>query len=167
MFLGLILFAVFVVLLLPAARPDAAPVRYWRGYRVIKQEPQKPVSPRQTAMIHGFRVHRDVVPNVRAMVATAQRDGIQLSGHGYRNTEEQIRLRRVNGCPDIWTAPSSACRIPTAIPGRSQHEAGLAIDFDNCSNRSTPTYRWLARNAHKYGFYNLPSEPWHWSTSGR
>ena len=23
-----------------------------------------------------------------------------------------------------------------------------------------------ARNASRYGLYNLPSEPWHWSTNG-
>ncbi len=26
--------------------------------------------------------------------------------------------------------------------------------------------QWLAANASSYGFYNLPSEPWHWSTTG-
>ena len=46
------------------------------------------------------------------------------------------------------------------------HERGLAIDFDNCSYRSSACYLWLAGNASWYGFYNLPSEPWHWSING-
>ncbi|WNG61464.1 M15 family metallopeptidase [Archangium gephyra] len=25
---------------------------------------------------------------------------------------------------------------------------------------------WLKANAARYGFINLPSEPWHWSTNG-
>jgi LAS superfamily LD-carboxypeptidase LdcB len=47
------------------------------------------------------------------------------------------------------------------------HERGLAVDFRNCSVRSTACYQWLAGNAARFGFFNLPSEPWHWSTTGR
>ena len=55
---------------------------------------------------------------------------------------------------------------PVAPPGTSMHERGLAIDFDNCSWRSSACYVWLANNASGFGFYNLPSEPWHWSVNG-
>jgi hypothetical protein len=27
-------------------------------------------------------------------------------------------------------------------------------------------FNWLQTNAASYGLYNLPSEPWHWSTNG-
>ena len=64
--------------------------------------------------------------------------------------------------------PSCQCRPPTARPGASMHERGLAIDFtQNGHVCGTSGYRWLKRNAAKYGFRNLPSEPWHWSTNGR
>lgn len=33
--------------------------------------------------------------------------------------------------------------------------------------RSSPAFRWLRANAEGFGFYNLPSEPWHWSVDGR
>jgi len=50
------------------------------------------------------------------------------------------------------------------------HERGLAIDFTNngrlISSRSDPAYVWLSANAGTYGLHNLPSEPWHWSTTG-
>ena len=50
------------------------------------------------------------------------------------------------------------------------HERGLAIDFTYAGrvigSRSSPAYKWLAANTSRYGFYNLPSEPWHWSTNG-
>jgi LAS superfamily LD-carboxypeptidase LdcB len=63
-----------------------------------------------------------------------------------------------------------ACSPPTAIPGRSKHEQGLAIDFSHngraIQTRSSPAFQWLAANAGSYGFRNLPSEPWHWSTDG-
>ena len=50
------------------------------------------------------------------------------------------------------------------------HEQGLAIDFTNngrlISSRSDPAFQWLSGNASRFGLYNLPSEPWHWSTNG-
>jgi D-alanyl-D-alanine carboxypeptidase len=50
------------------------------------------------------------------------------------------------------------------------HERGLAIDFTYqgsiITSKSNPAFKWLAANAKKYGLYNLPSEPWHWSTNG-
>ncbi len=50
------------------------------------------------------------------------------------------------------------------------HERGLAIDF-TCngsliSGHGNPCYQWLSAHAAAYGFYNLPSEAWHWSVNG-
>lgn len=68
--------------------------------------------------------------------------------------------------------PPSECSPPTARPGESMHERGLAIDF-SCAgvlitNRDNSCYRWLADNADSYGLYELASqqEPWHWSVNG-
>ena len=70
----------------------------------------------------------------------------------------------------IWDMPASACSPPTARPGQSNHERGLAIDFTynggSITTRSNPGFVWLAENAASFGFVNLPSEPWHWSTDG-
>ena len=90
-----------------------------------------------------------------------------LTGSGWRSNARQIQLRTINGCPDVWNSSPSSCRVPTAIPGTSNHERGLAIDFDNCSWRGSACYIWLANNASGFGFYNLPSEPWHWSVNGK
>ena len=46
------------------------------------------------------------------------------------------------------------------------HEQGLAIDFNRSSTHYTAVYHWLRAHAWRYGFYNLPSEPWHWSVNG-
>ncbi len=95
-----------------------------------------------------------------------------FGGWGYRSTEEQINLR-MNHCGDsgfsIFDGPSPACTPPTARPLHSEHEKGLAIDFTEDGailNSSSPGYFWLQQNAATYGFFNLPSEPWHWSTTG-
>ena len=87
-----------------------------------------------------------------------------------KRSEEQIELRRQHcgsSAYAIYQASPSSCSPPTARPGSSMHERGLAVDFRNCSVRSTACYQWLAGNAARFGFFNLPSEPWHWSTTGR
>jgi LAS superfamily LD-carboxypeptidase LdcB len=44
------------------------------------------------------------------------------------------------------------------------------VDFtyggSTIQSRSSPAFEWLRGNAARYGFYNLPSEPWHWSVDG-
>lgn len=66
----------------------------------------------------------------------------------------------------IYEMPSGSCSPPTARPGTSNHERGLAIDFDRCSSRGTACYQWLAAHAAEFGLQNLPSESWHWSHDG-
>lgn len=131
--------------------------------------PVHSVSQDQTTVVAGIRVHKLIAENVRSMVAAAARSNVTLTGSGWRSTSAQAALRLANGCPDIYNSPSSSCRIPTAIPGHSMHERGLAIDFSRHGRsirRDDPEFRWLAGNAARFGFKNLPSEPWHWSTNG-
>ncbi len=122
---------------------------------------------------NGIKVAASIRGKLASLLAAAAGDGVSLSGGGYRSAAGQIALRRAH-CGSstyaIYQMRSSGCRPPTARPGSSQHERGLAIDFTQNGRgltRSTSGYRWLKANAHKYGFYNLPSEPWHWSTTGR
>lgn len=114
----------------------------------------------------GFDVNVSIAQNVINMVRAAETDGIQLIGGAYRSFEEQVNLRTTNGCANTYTASPSTCSPPTARPGESNHEEGLAIDFKNCSSRSTRCFQWLSQNAANYGLINLPSEPWHWSVTG-
>jgi hypothetical protein len=121
--------------------------------------------------VRGIQVARSIAGQLAAMLAAADGAGISLSGGGYRSSAAQIQTRRNNGCPDVYNSPASACSPPTARPGQSMHEQGLAIDFQ-CSgvlirSRSSPCFVWLNGNAGRFGFRNLPSEPWHWSTNGR
>ena len=108
-----------------------------------------------------------IAQNVIDLLAAAEQDGLSLTGTNFRSSERQAELRVINGCPDVYESPASTCDIPTARPGSSMHEHGLAIDFRNCAERSTQCYQWLDRNAADFGLINLPSEPWHWSTNGR
>ncbi len=121
--------------------------------------------------VRGIQVHRSIAGPLAAMLAAADGAGITLTGGGYRSAAAQVQTRRNNGCPDVYRSPASACRPPTARPGQSMHEQGLAIDFQ-CNgalirSRSGPCWSWLVGNAGRFGFRNLPAEPWHWSTNGR
>ncbi len=123
--------------------------------------------------VGGITVNVLVEEQVRGLLAAMSARGFTLGGGGYRSIESQIRLRRANcGTSDyaIWEMPASRCRPPTARPGLSQHELGLAIDFTVngrvIRSRNTDVFRALAEVAPQFGFFNLPSEPWHWSTTG-
>ena len=124
--------------------------------------------------VRGIQVARQIAPQVDRLLAAAAAAGIRLSGGGYRSPAKQIELRRKHCGPteyDIYKKPSSQCTPPTATPGKSNHEKGLAIDFtyngSTIKTRDNPGFRWLAANAANYGLYNLPSEPWHWSPNGK
>lgn len=124
---------------------------------------------KDTMTVYGTTVHRSVAYAYKRMVDDARADGIALAGGGFRTKERQIELRTINGCPDIWTAPASSCRIPTAIPGRSLHEIGLAVDVTSGGRsltRKSKAFAWMTAHAGEYGFVNLPSEAWHWSITG-
>lgn len=123
--------------------------------------------------VNGITIASSIADRVRGLLNAASADGMNLTGYGYRDFNAQISLRRQNcGTSDyaIWEMPPDACSPPTARPGYSYHERGLAIDFMAngrfISSRSNPGFVWLAKNASRFGFYNLPSEPWHWDTRG-
>ncbi|MCU1499143.1 MAG: mannose-binding lectin [Acidimicrobiales bacterium] len=124
----------------------------------------------QLAYVQGIPVNAQVAEQVRSMINAAGAAGVSLQiGNSYRSVATQIELRKQNCGTSyyaIYEMPSGSCRPPTAKPGQSQHQLGLAIDFRNCSSRGTACYRWLAGNASRFGYYNLPSEAWHWSTTG-
>lgn len=127
--------------------------------------------------VRGIRVHEEIAPALEALMAEAERDGIVLAGWGHRSTQQQVALRRqhcggegVSDADAVYGRPASSCSPPTAKPGTSMHELGLAVDFTHdgasISTRESPAFRWLSDNANDYGLYNLPSEPWHWSVNG-
>ncbi len=128
----------------------------------------RPVPAAATDMvtIEGFTVHKDVADSVGQMIRDARAANVNLTGYGWRSPQRTAELRVINGCPDVYESSPSSCRIPTARPGTSMHERGLAIDFQSCW-RGSDCFTWLSNNAARYGFYNLPSESWHWSTNGR
>lgn len=119
--------------------------------------------------VRGIQVAEAIADDVEALLAAAEADGLVLEGWGFRDQQLQVELRQLN-CGtsdyDIFERPPEECSIPTALPGMSLHEMGLAIDFTNTAARNSETFIWLSQNAASFGFFNRPSEPWHWSTTG-
>lgn len=131
------------------------------------QLPTGPVDESQIAPVKGLTsgCHTSIAKKANDMLEAARKDGVNLTGSCWRDSEKQILLRKQN-CPDWQNSKSSDCSPPTAKPGTSNHEKGLAIDFGNCG-RGSACFNWLTKNAATYGFKNLPSESWHWSVDGR
>jgi len=123
--------------------------------------------------VRGITVNVIIADQLEGLLAAMAAKGYILGGGGYRSPSRQIALRRQHcGTSEyaIWRMPASRCHPPTAPPGKSAHEKGLAIDFtyNNRALRSrrSDIYKTLAKLAPKFGFKNLPSEPWHWSVNG-
>jgi len=115
--------------------------------------------PEEMAQVRGITIHQCMAAQLDAMMAAAEADGVTLAGSGYRTHERQIELR-ISHCGStpyaIYEMSSSSCSPPTARPGFSNHEGGMAVDF-------TSGVAWLFGHANEFGFFNLPSESWHWS----
>lgn len=112
--------------------------------------------------VRGINVNAAIAVQTDTMAVAAAKDGIILAGSGFRSYREQVRLRIKHHCDDVYTASSNTCSPPTAVPGKSMHEQGLAVDF----KMTAGVFNWLQQHAGTYGFKNLPSERWHWSVSG-
>lgn len=111
---------------------------------------------------------KSISSNVNTMFTKAAESNIPLSGGGFRSKTEQEYQRRIH-CNGNITDPNAPCTPPTAVPGSSRHENGLALDL-KCGNnkvqKNDTCYNWLVQNAGTYKLYNLNGEPWHWSTDG-
>ncbi|WP_448629124.1 D-alanyl-D-alanine carboxypeptidase family protein [Cellulomonas soli] len=121
----------------------------------------------------GFRVHPCLVDSLDRLVAAAAADGISFGGGGWRSGEQQRALRAAHCGPSpqqVESVPASACTPPTAPPGLSRHEWGVAVDLTvegRVLSRDVAAFGWLREHAAQFGLRNLPGEPWHWSVDGR
>ena len=165
----------------PVAQPQPGPRRPTTPIPAAVLGP-RPGPPRPVATapagpglttVRGITVASSIAGQLASLLSASDSAGFSLSGGGYRSSQQQIQTR-MNNCGTsnyaIYEMPASQCSPPTAKPGASMHERGLAIDFTNrgslITSRSNPAFVWLAGNAGRFGLRNLPAEPWHWSTNG-
>jgi D-alanyl-D-alanine carboxypeptidase len=124
-----------------------------------------------------MHVRADTAAAIEKMFAAAKSDGIDLKlESGYRSYAEQTSV--YSG----YVSASGQAQADTfsARPGHSEHQTGLAADIEPIDRtceveqcfENTPAGKWLAANAHKFGFIiryqkgtqNLTGyeyEPWH------
>ena len=94
-----------------------------------------------------------VASSFKVMKAAAAMQGVTLSiNNAYRSLEQQVDMARRFG---LYSQGGKA-----AQPGTSNHGTGSALDLNVKSNPGS--FEWLKANAAKYGFVNIPREPWHW-----
>lgn len=131
-----------------------------------------------------------VVPYYNDMITAAEADGISLIPvSGYRSRERQHNNfeRKIKYYTDLGYGKAEATRIASEIvlmPGTSEHNAGLAMDFGTNGNYTldenfakTDAFKWLSEHAADYGFIlryesdtkhitKITYEPWHWRYVG-
>ncbi|MCR5402493.1 MAG: M15 family metallopeptidase [Butyrivibrio sp.] len=138
----------------------------------------------------GLKCDERVVSPLKKMISAAKDDGVELYVCSpYRNSERQTMLfdKKVNRYVKNGMSYMDAYRETSqavTIPGSSEHQIGLAIDFitDNYTAldegfAKTDAGRWLSENAWKYGFIlrypkakesitSIEFEPWHYRYVG-
>lgn len=140
---------------------------------------------------NGYLMEKHAAVCMREMIECAKKDGVELKiFSAYRSPEYQQKLlnedikRYMNeGMSYEEAFQTSVMNI--ALPGTSEHNAGLAADICNVDwedeiteeFENTPEFIWLDNNAYKFGFilrnpkgkthitkYNY--EPWHYRFVG-
>ena len=121
-----------------------------------------------------------------ALLAAAGEENVWLwTASGYRSEERQqalldhaVRENREAGM-EAGQALEDALRT-IALPGHSEHQTGLALDFNDVSGdfALTEAYRWLQEHGAEYGFIQrypagkesvtgIAEESWHYRYVGR
>ncbi|MDR0804494.1 MAG: M15 family metallopeptidase [Oscillospiraceae bacterium] len=122
----------------------------------------------------------------KKMIAAAKLDGVTLTViSAYRTMESQATRFNsyLQDCLDLGNSYEYSLELTRRyiqLPGASEHNAGLSIDFNQIKYAfdSTKAYKWLQANAHKYGFVmryldtdkihqdGVAYEPWHYRFIG-
>ena len=152
------------------------------GY-TVRTEKIKAAYARDVGMLYDARA----VSYLNAMCAAAEKDGVNLlviSSHrtNARQTtlyNNQVAKQKANH-PELSDAQvKKLAATISAYPGTSEHELGLAVDFNSVetSFENSEQFQWLKANAEKYGFIlrytkekqsitGVIYEPWHYRYVG-
>lgn len=125
-----------------------------------------------------LEILRDVDPFLKDLLNDAEDDGVVIFiASAYRSFGEQATLKSAYRV----TYGAGTANQFSAEQGYSEHQLGTALDFISPVNGIlsvsfdvTPEYKWLEKNAYRYGFIlSYPQnnayyqyEPWHWRFVG-
>lgn len=149
--------------------PDPPPIETW-AYLLVEEEH----ADRLTRMLR-----RDVLEAYRRMAAAARAEVPEIAADpellqifsGLRDPEaDAARCRAEGNCDGLRRAVCSPHRTGTAIDLYVGHAFGFGVDSTDFYNRLHQSrgaaYRWLVRNAARFGFTPYVYEPWHWEWTG-
>jgi D-alanyl-D-alanine carboxypeptidase len=121
--------------------------------------------------------HADAINHLEDMLKAAAKDDIDLKiVSAYRSFDEQIDLKG-----QFTQVYGEGANTFSADQGYSEHQLGTTLDLTvdsvggaYTSFAETEAYKWLLKNAYKYGFIlSYPEdndfyvfEPWHWRFVG-
>tara|TARA_R110002124_G_scaffold268544_1_gene436164 strand:+ start:380 stop:1267 length:888 start_codon:yes stop_codon:yes gene_type:complete len=149
--------------------PDPPPLNQL-GYLVTEEEH----ADRLTRLLR-----RDTLAAYRAMVAAARAEVPEVAADpellqifsGFRDPEaDAARCAVENNCDGVRRAACSPHRTGTAVDLYVGQLMDLGVDSTLPASRlhmaRGATYRWLVRNAGRFGFVPYVYEPWHWEWAG-
>lgn len=130
-----------------------------------------------------MRLRKESATALEEMVAAAKTANINLLlASGYRSYQLQVAVYNAN----VQKYGQAGADKQSARPGTSEHQTGLAADLGSTSRQceieecfaDMPEGKWLAANAHMYGFvlrypegkYDVTGytyEPWHFRYVGK
>jgi len=126
-----------------------------------------------------IQLRADALAAYRDMTAAARKEGVLPPGSqllaifsAYRSPEyNAARCAEQNNCQGVVRAACSAHRTALAMDVNLGAAPGFGPDSSADANRlyisRTSVYRWLVKNAVRFGFVNYSFEPWHWEFIGR
>lgn len=139
-----------------------------------------------TTKYEDFDVDIRMIDQLKSMIEAARNDGLDLwLSSAYRSNEVQKYLfeQESSYYTDMGYSEVQAKELAkksVAVPGTSEHEMGLAVDFNDVNEdfKYTPEYAWLSDHAAEYGFIqryaeekqaitNIIFEPWHYRYVGK
>lgn len=117
---------------------------------------------------NGIVVNATISERFSLLVELVGKAGYTIAGSGFRTGDSQIALRIAHcGSSDyaIYQMDSMSCKPPTAKPGTSAHERGMAVDLSGYAyGNGIFNATQKAASDPRVGFVNnVPTEPWHWA----
>lgn len=163
----------------------------WAYYLVNADNPLPSDFEIETTKIYEDReVDKRVAPFLLDMLSDAKADGIHIKVQSaYRSTSYQqmlydMSIERYMEKDMTREEATAATAKELALPGTSEHNAGLAVDLNSRdawelteSFENTEEFKWLKENSYKYGFIlrypkdkvnitGIIYEPWHYRFIG-
>lgn len=159
----------------------------WNLVLVNKQrELPKDFSLKLGSIPDGYQMDYRAAAYYNKMYQAAAKEGIYLtpvSAYRSRSFQQEIFDETIEDYMYEYDMTRKQAEKKTATevlyPGTSEHNLGLAVDIGSVSGyfEDSAGYRWLQKNAHKYGFIErytagkqkitgIIPEPWHWRFVG-